>query len=129
MLRETGLAKADPTPDGSGARGRLCRAARAGPTRAGVVSAGVDGAALQQRIEDYIASGPAPLDNVRAVLVVVDGHTQLEYYRHGFTASDHEHVWSVTKSVIATLVGIALGERLIPSLDSPLTALRPSTGR
>ena len=87
--------------------------------------AGVDGEALQQRIEDYIASQPAPLGNVRAVLVVVDGHTMLEYYRHGFTASDHEHVWSVTKSVISTLVGIAIGERQIPSLDSTLWDLLP----
>lgn len=59
------------------------------------------------------------------MLVVVDGHTKLEYYRHGFTASDHEHVWSVTKSVISTLVGIAIGERLIASLDSTLWDLLP----
>ena len=56
------------------------------------------------------------MDNVRAVLVVVDGHTRLEYYRNGFTAYDHEHAWSVTKSAISTLVGIAIGEGLIPSL-------------
>ena len=87
--------------------------------------AGVDAVALQQKVEDYIRTGTAPLDNVRAVLVVVDGQTRLEHYRHGFTASAHEHVWSVTKSVIATLIGIAIGEGLIPSLETPLTDLLP----
>lgn len=87
--------------------------------------AGVDAVSLEQRIEDFIGSQPAPLDNVRAVLVLVDGQTKLEYYRHGFTGSDHEHLWSVTKSVISTLVGIAIGEGLIPNLDTPLRDLLP----
>lgn len=88
-------------------------------------SAGVDPVALQQQIEDYIRTGTAPLDNVRAVLVVVDGQSRLEYYRHGFTAGDHEHMWSVTKSVLSTLVGIAIGEGLIPGVDTPLKDLLP----
>jgi len=85
----------------------------------------VEAAALQQRVEDYIRAGTAQLDNVRAVLITVDGQTRLEYYRHGFTGGDHEHVWSVTKSVVATLVGIAIGEGLIPSLEASLTDLLP----
>lgn len=47
---------------------------------------GVESVALGQRVEEYIRTGTVPLDNVRAVLVVVDGHTKLTYYRHGFTA-------------------------------------------
>lgn len=86
---------------------------------------GVDPVALQQQVEDYIRTGAAPLDKVRAVLVAVDGQTRLEYYRHGFTAGDHEHVWSVTKSVISTLVGIAIGEGLITGVDTPLKDLLP----
>lgn len=86
---------------------------------------GVDGVALTKGIEDYIGSQTPLLDKVRAVLVIVDGRTQLEHYRHGFTAADHEHLWSVTKSVVSTLVGIALSEGLIPSLDAPLTDLLP----
>lgn len=91
----------------------------------GSAPASLDGAALQRGIEDYIASQRPLLDHLRAVLVVVDGQTALEYYRHGFTADDHEHLWSVTKSVVSTLVGIALGEGLIPSLDAPLQELLP----
>lgn len=85
----------------------------------------MDADALRRGIEDYIGSQTAPLDNLRAVLVVVDGQTRLEYYRHGFSANDHEHLWSVTKSVVSTLVGIALGEDLLPSLDAPLRDLLP----
>jgi len=91
----------------------------------GSAPASVDGVALQQGIEDYIGSQTPLLDHLRAVLIVVDGQTKLEYYRHGFTPDDHEHLWSVTKSVVSTLVGIALGEGLIPSLDAPLQDLLP----
>jgi CubicO group peptidase (beta-lactamase class C family) len=85
----------------------------------------VDSVALQQEVEDYIGSHAAALDSVRAVLVVVDGQTRLEYYRDGFAAGDYEHLWSVTKSVVSTLVGIAIGEGLIPDLDTSLQVLLP----
>ncbi len=85
----------------------------------------VEKVALEQRVEDFIGAETAPMDQLRAVLITVDGQTRLAYYRHGFTAGDHEHVWSVTKSVVATLIGIALGEGLIPSLDAPLQDLLP----
>jgi CubicO group peptidase (beta-lactamase class C family) len=84
-----------------------------------------DDVALRQRVEDFIGAETVSVDSVRAVLVVVDGQTKLEYYRHGFAAGDHEHVWSVTQSVVASLIGIALGDGLIPSLDSPLRDLLP----
>lgn len=88
-------------------------------------SSSPDGMAAEQAIEDYISSRAAPLDNLRAVVVLVDGGRRLEYYRHGFTSGDREHVWSVTKSVVATLVGIAIGDGLIPSLETPLEEVLP----
>lgn len=87
--------------------------------------AAVDYAALETAIETSITSGPAALDNVRAVLVVVDGKTEIAHYRHGFTADDHEHIWSVTKSVVSTLIGIAVADGLIDDLDQPLSELLP----
>jgi CubicO group peptidase (beta-lactamase class C family) len=65
------------------------------------------------------------LDNIRAIVVSVDGKIKLEHYRHRFNADSHEHVWSVTKSVVATLIGIAIGDGLIKSLDQPLSELLP----
>ena len=85
----------------------------------------IDYAALEMAMERAIATGPATLDNIRAVLINVDDETKIAYYRHGFTGDDHEHVWSVTKSVHSTLIGIAIADGLIADLDQPLSALLP----
>jgi CubicO group peptidase (beta-lactamase class C family) len=62
--------------------------------------------------------------NVRAVLVSVCGKIVLERYEKS-TASDFHHVASVTKSVTSTLVGMALAEGSIKSLDQTLVQLLP----
>src|SRR5687768_13931261 len=85
----------------------------------------IDYAALEAAIEKAITSRPATLDNVRAVLINVDDKTKIAHYRHGFTGDHHEHVWSVTKSVVSTLIGIAVADGLIADLDQPLSALLP----
>ena len=79
----------------------------------------------RQRSRRRSPRGPASLDNVRAVLVSVDGETKIAHYRHGFTADDHGHVFSVTKSVISILIGIATADGLIASIDQPLAELLP----
>lgn len=62
--------------------------------------------------------------NVQAVLVSVCGKMVLERYEKS-TASDFHDVASVTKSVTSTLVGIALAEGSIKSLDQTLAQLLP----
>lgn len=89
----------------------------------------VDYAALEQAIEDEIASSSISLDNVRAVLVSVDGQPKISHYRHGATAEDSTHVWSVTKSVVSTLVGIAIDDGIISGLDDTLGELLPQHRR
>jgi CubicO group peptidase (beta-lactamase class C family) len=64
------------------------------------------------------------LPDVRAVIVVVDGRTVVEEY-HDSTPEDYRGVFSVTKSVVSTLVGIAVGEGLL-DLDQPLAELLPA---
>jgi hypothetical protein len=61
----------------------------------------VDYQALEAAIENRISSGSAALDNVRAVLVSVDGEIKIAHYRHDFAAEDTTHVWSITKSVMS----------------------------
>jgi CubicO group peptidase (beta-lactamase class C family) len=85
----------------------------------------IDYAALEAEIERAITAGPATLDNIRAVLVNVDGEPKIAHYRHGFTATDHGHVFSVTKSVLSILIGIAIAEGLIADIDQPLVELLP----
>ena len=62
--------------------------------------------------------------DLRAVLVSVCGHPALERYEHA-TAQDHRDSFSITKSVIGTLVGIALADGSLRSLDQPLSELLP----
>ena len=77
----------------------------------------VDYVALERAIEDRIANGSVSLDNIRAVLVNVDGQTKVEDYRHGASPESTTHVWSVTKSVVSTLIGIAIADGIVGGLD------------
>jgi CubicO group peptidase (beta-lactamase class C family) len=60
---------------------------------------------------------------VRSVLVVRHGYLVYEHYWQGMTASDGDNTYSVTKSVVSALVGIALGEGKLKGLDQPVEAL------
>ena len=105
-----------------------CSPSPAPPPRSEPTSASkppIDYVALEEEIEKAITTGPATLDNVRAVLVSVDGETKITHYRHGFTEDDHRHVFSVTKSVVSILIGIAIADGLITSIDQPLAELLP----
>jgi CubicO group peptidase (beta-lactamase class C family) len=64
------------------------------------------------------------VSNVRAVLVTVDRKPLVQLYRSGTPAQAHD-VHSVTKSVIATLIGIALSEERLHSLDDTLATMLP----
>ncbi|MCY1136979.1 serine hydrolase [Actinoplanes sp. Pm04-4] len=80
---------------------------------------GVDPAALarfDQQVGDVFTE-------VRSVLVVRHGYVVHERYWHGLTAASGHDVRSVTKSFVATLVGIALGEGKIKSLDQTVGEL------
>ena len=63
-------------------------------------------------------------DQLRAVVVATDDRIVLEQY-YGTEPDAYWGVQSVTKSVVSTLVGIALHEGLIGSLDDTLAELLP----
>jgi CubicO group peptidase (beta-lactamase class C family) len=63
-------------------------------------------------------------DLVRAILVRQDGQVLFEGYFDSHPR-DHSNVMSVTKSVVSTLVGIAVGEGRL-ALDDPLAQLLPA---
>jgi CubicO group peptidase (beta-lactamase class C family) len=60
---------------------------------------------------------------IRSVLVVRHGYLVYEHYWQGRTASDGDNTYSVTKSVVSALVGIALGEGKLKGLDQPVGVL------
>ena len=55
--------------------------------------------------------------NIRQIVAYKDNRLEIEEYRDGFTKEDTMNVMSVTKSVTSLLVGIAIDQGLIKSVD------------
>ena len=70
---------------------------------------------------DDDAGGVYP--GLRRVLVVRHGVLVFERHYHGAIPTTYFNLWSVTKSVTAALVGIALGEHTLGGLDQPIGRL------
>ena len=84
------------------------------------------GAGIWRGIKDtFAASDTNMFQDVRAVLVSVCGRPVVAEYLGGSTASSYHTIASVTKSVISTLVGIALADGSLKSLDQTLADLLP----
>jgi CubicO group peptidase (beta-lactamase class C family) len=60
---------------------------------------------------------PEQYPQVRSLLVVRHGYLVYERYWQGFDAADGHEIHSVTKSVVSALVGIALRDHALRSLD------------
>lgn len=73
-----------------------------------------------QALESQLRNTP----NVRALLMERSG-TVFNHYRQDTTPTTRLNVASVTKSVLALLVGIAIGQGAIASVDEPLSAFFP----
>lgn len=80
-------------------------------------------ALVEQDVEEYLAEADAP-GKVRAVLVLHDGAPLVERY-HLTDADEWWDTRSVTKSVMSTLIGIAIGDGLIDGVDATLGELLP----
>jgi CubicO group peptidase (beta-lactamase class C family) len=84
------------------------------------------GTEIGQQIPSYVDPAKnAIFRPIRAVIIEVDGHTVLEHYYRG-SASDTSNVFSVTKSVIGTLIGIAISEGSLRGVDQTLGELLPA---
>lgn len=64
------------------------------------------------------------LDEV-GLLVLQDGEIRLERYRHGFDRSQRWTSFSVAKSLTSSLVGAAIQDGYIKSIDDPVTRYIP----
>ena len=65
---------------------------------------------LEQRINSQYG-------NTAGIVIIKDGMVSYEKYFKGCTANSHVHVYSVTKSVISILIGIALDKGCIKNID------------
>jgi len=66
---------------------------------------------------------PESYPQVRSLLVVRHGYLVYERYWHGLDAADGHNSHSVTKSVTSALVGIALADHKLKSLDQTVGEL------
>ena len=67
---------------------------------------------------DAARAAAAELPRLHSLVVAQNGRTLLEYYAKGAAERRVTNVKSVSKSVISTLVGIAIERRLIPERAS-----------
>jgi len=91
------------------------------PSTAARPPTGIDYAGMKRRLVREIEKGPDSLKEVRAVLVSVDGSTKLSFY-HARKPTEQAHIYSVTKSVVSILVGMAIDEGRL-RLDQTLAEL------
>jgi CubicO group peptidase (beta-lactamase class C family) len=75
-----------------------------------------------QTFEETIRS---QYSNITGIVVQKDGETRYERYFHGFSADNAAHVFSVTKSVFSALIGIAIEQGCIKSVDEKVLAFFP----
>jgi CubicO group peptidase (beta-lactamase class C family) len=75
--------------------------------------------------EHHLASTP----ELTSVLVSRHGRLVLERYYHGMTRDRDWSLYSVTKSVVSALVGIAIRERRIAGVDEKLVSVFPDDVR
>jgi CubicO group peptidase (beta-lactamase class C family) len=83
----------------------------------------VDYEEMQQELERRLSHNDLSLQAVRGVLASVDGETVLRSYRR-HRPGDSAHVFSVTKSVLSILVGIAIDDERL-RLEQTVAELLP----
>lgn len=84
-------------------------------------SQGMDSNKLAQMLEQIAANQI----NFHSILVIRNGYLVSETYFQPYTAQTREHVQSVTKSITGALVGIAVMEKQIKSVDETLLSYFP----
>ena len=62
---------------------------------------------------------------IHSLLVVRNGHLVHESYFHGYAPDESHNVYSVTKSVTSTLVGIAIEKGYLPGVEAKLMDYLP----
>lgn len=72
---------------------------------------------MQQKLQALERAVGAEYGNIAGLSVWKDGKPVLEQYFGGCTAENRLHVFSVTKSVVSILFGIALDKGLLDSID------------
>ena len=103
----------------------------AGSNTAGSTTTGssTDKAAeVARQVTEYLDAQESYFNPVQSVLANVDGRDLVAHYGRDSGPDVAHNVYSVTKSVMSMLVGIAVGEGLIGSVDQTVAELLPAHG-
>ena len=84
---------------------------------------------LDSALLEPVYERAATLPRLHSLLVQQHGEVVAERYFNGATAARPANIKSASKTVITTLVGIALAEGHFAGLDQPLAALLPDAAR
>ncbi len=71
-------------------------------------------------VDQFMQSG-----STNAIAFMHDGRFIYDDYQNGFNPNTRHHMWSVTKSVTTSLVGIAVAEGLVDSIHDPIKKYIP----
>jgi len=83
-------------------------------------------AEVQRQVDLFLSPGGRYDELIRAILVLVDGEPIVEHYGKNGSPQTTSDIFSVTKSVMSMLIGIAIGDGQIGSVDQTLGELLPS---
>jgi CubicO group peptidase (beta-lactamase class C family) len=78
---------------------------------------------------DAAREAAVALPRLHSLVIAQNGRTLLEYFAKGAAVRRVTNVKSVSKSVISTLVGIAIERHLIPGVRQPIAAYFPELAR
>ena len=78
---------------------------------------------------DDARAAAAGLPRLHSLVVAQNGKTLLEYFAKGATVRRVTNVKSVSKSIVSTLVGVAIERRLIPGVRQPIARYFPELAR
>lgn len=76
-------------------------------------------------IQTFEESIDAQYNNITGIVIQKDGETRYERYFQGFSADNAAHVFSVTKSVFSALIGIAISQGAIQSVEQKVLDFFP----
>lgn len=79
----------------------------------------------RERISEFEKMIRSDYGNTAGVVMLKNGKTVYEQYFNSYTPDKATHVFSVTKSIISVLIGIAINQGAIQSLDQKVLAFFP----
>lgn len=79
-------------------------------------------------LADALTEIKAGQPGLHSLLLVRHGHVVLDAYFHPYSGDTHHDVASVTKSVTATLIGIAIADGVLEGVNTPVSQALPERG-